>query len=57
MPAYAVEIFQYACTDSSCLKPATMIVRNGRNEDVARYCARHAQAMVARLNAQEEDHG
>lgn len=57
MPAYAVAIGRWTCTDSSCQMIATMMVRNTRNEDVGRYCDRHANAMVARLNKEDDDHG
>jgi hypothetical protein len=49
MPAYTVDITVPKC--NTCGRKATKMVYNARNGYVGSFCAEHANAALARLNA------
>jgi hypothetical protein len=43
------------CTEGGCTRRAEYIVKNNRNETIRECCRRHADALVRRLSAEEDE--
>ena len=55
MPRYYHQPLDVACSEVGCAKRATHMVRDARRGEMRPCCKRHADLLVAHLNALQEE--